>query len=442
MNALLRWSFAAAALAASSTPLARSSCELTSPAWESWQTVNFGVVNPAESVSSSGTNATQASTFTADDSTNGQHRPVGGQFFRVDGAPPRQLNHSSAQRRAVRVSLQQRYPDLAQAVGMSASTAEKLLDVLTEHQLAGQIAAPSASSDWLLQEALAATKRLEALRAVLSKEALEHYVDYSTTLRERAQVSAFNACLPSDYKLRAAQIEQMIALYQEDNTRQQRSRHNRRFPRRYDPLSSGLQTDDLQRAAQLATIAANEERLRAMSQSHAWFSQHAAEFMTMPQLAVLSQMHAAREQGLRQWLGKARLKAGLDAAIPDRPVPADEQSGIPVTLASQVKVDIKLSVNRNDPIVGSHIVTNGEPVTLEAGDGLLVELTSSFYDDDSLNVHWAYYEQQTLRKRRLTDTTSVSTLPPEGAPREIKNFTVTTGSKVYAITANVSVATL
>ncbi len=146
-------------------------------------------------------------------------------------------------------------------------------------------------------------------------------------------------------------------------------------------------------------------------------SQRAAKFLIAPQLTALSQMHTEEENSLRQWIEKARIAAGLDLAIP-----ADEPPGLSVPPAVQMQIDIKLTVNRNEPIAVSHVVTNGETVTFETDDGLFVEATPTLYDDDSLNVHWAYYEQRGTRKRRLTDVTSVSTLPPpDRAPGASKN---------------------
>ena len=227
-------------------------------------------------------------------------------FFRYGAdAPPL----ATPQRSNVRASLQQRYPNLAEAVGIDAATAEKLLDLLTEHRMsamdASRLNPQRASFDWALTEADAEALRLDALRRLLGEQGLERYQDYSTSPRERTPVKPPDARLPGEY----------------------------RFP---------------------------------------------------------------------------------------------------------LKLAIELTINRNQPVVVSHVVTNGQSVTFPVSDGLLAEATP-LYNGDSFDIHLAYFEQRGTRKRRLNDIANVSTLPVEGAPIDIEQFTVAAGSKAYAIKASVSV---
>ncbi len=202
----------------------------------------FGVLTRFDGLRNPAADASETNANTAAESTSGQNRLISGQFFIVhDGAPP-----GPPQRSGVRESLQQRYPELAEAVGIDALTVEKLLDLLTEHQLSTfGTDPPHASFDWLLKEADAEAKRLDTLRGLLGEEGLERYLAYSTTLRERTQVSTFDARLPSEHKLLPAQKEQMIVLYQEDDARRQRDPHNARFFERSNRFFSGAQTEDL-----------------------------------------------------------------------------------------------------------------------------------------------------------------------------------------------------
>lgn len=374
-------------------------------------------------------------------SANGQNRLRGPFFVEDRRAGP--LNTPS--RDAVRASIRQKYPDVAEVLGIDAATAQKLLDLLTDQQLSTLETSrldttPRASSDWLLSEAAAESGRIDALRGVLGEQRWERYLDYSTTVRERTQVATFDARLPAEHKLLAAQKEQMIELYREDTARRHRKlRAPHVFERRdSDPA---WQPGDHERAMQLATIAANEAQLRTISQSHRQLSLRAAHFLSQPQLAVLSHVHAEEEGSLRHWIEHARSEAGLEPTLPDAQLPVDESSGLRTLPAVQVKVDIALTVDRNESRLFSYIAMNGDTLAFEAGDGLLVEATPTL-DGDSLEVEWAYYEQRGTRKRRLIDMASVSTLRPSGAPFGVEKLTVTAGSKAYAIKANVSLTVL
>lgn len=400
------------------------------------RSVTFGVVTSTQVQLQAQTDAPGADTGGTD--ANSENRVHSGDFFvsqrgsQIAPLPP--LQHAG-----VRASLEQRYPDLAEGVGIDAPTAGKLLDLLADHQLEAferaHLDAQTTPADWVLQEAEAESKRLAALRDLLGEAAMERYLDYSTTVRERYQVRALDARLPTEHKLLPAQKQRLIALYQEDYARMSEVEEQRQSADRR-PFLPG---EDLQRAARLATIAANEEHLRTMTLSQRWTSERAASFLTAPQLAALSQLHTEQHTNLRRWIERARVDAGLEPTIPDI------ESQVPrMKRGAQLSVQIELTIDREQPLLINSVMTVGEPVTLEIGKGLLVRAKPQLYENGSPTVRLDYYEQQGARRRHLTSISTVSNLSmgKEGEKIDTETFVVASGRDAYAVRANVSVAAL
>jgi hypothetical protein len=379
----------------------------------------------------------------ADQSTNALKRPSDGQFFFE--APPGHLS-PPPERDALLESMRQRYPDLAEALDIDATTAQQLLELLTEQRLkmleATHLNVPRPSSDWLLREADDETKRLDALRGLLGTQGLDRFQYYSTTIRERGQVTTFDARLSGEHKLLPAQREQLIALYREENERLQRGLRGR-FHTRRQPMPPQGPIEDRHRASQLAAIAATEAQLRTMQQSRRRLALRASEFLSEAQLAALSLMHTEEENRLAQGIEKARLAAGLAPTISVLPPLAADESPEPAKPpAVQVKMDITLAIDGNEPRRFSKVVTNGETAAFQADGGLLVEATPTIHGENSIDVELTYYEDRGTGKRRLTDVATVSSLGLPGAPMDIERLTVSAGSKAYAIKAHVSPAVL
>lgn len=439
MGILVQCAMAAGVLVSAGHALAQSGEPDQSPP----RSVTFGIVTPTQAQLEAQADAPAADT--GDESTWSENRLRGGDFFvPLDGSrtPPLQ----PPQRAAVRASLEQRYPDLAEELGIDTPTADKLLDLLAEHQLSAfersRLDPQYASSDWVLKEADAESKRLDALRALLGEAALERYLDYSSTELERSQVATLGKRLPPEHKLHPAQKQRMIALYQEASARESELQEQRR-PAPIQPFFPG---EDLQRASRLATIDANEEHLRTMAHSHRWLSERAAQVLTAPQLQALAQLHSEQRGSLRKWIERARADAGLEPTIPDRELQAPGIARDAVR-EGQAIVDIELTINRDEPLVISRVMTSGETVTIEAGNGLLVQAKPQLYEERPPIVRLDYYEQHGARSRRLAKIAIVSsmstqTLQSGGEKIGTETFVVASGRKAYAIRANVSVAAL
>ena len=358
-----------------------------------------------------------------------------------------------------RAHIAESHPDIGQALDIDAATEEKLIELLTDHQMdqldefhlrfEDDRTPAQTQSEQTQIRALAdrETKRIEALRELLGQERLERYQTFKTTSRERTQVAMLDARLDPAHKLRADQKERLIAVYQEHNIRDLDQHRLSTFSR--SPFGTAFRelpsAEELQRISQLQTIASNEEIWRRMPQSDGLLRQRAAEFLTEPQLTALAQMNAAEANSLQRWIEQARAQAGLSPNIPEHSEAPPEASQPPRTpLAEDVKLSIKLAVNGSEPAVFTHVGRNGEPATFAIAEGLLVEARPTAYDDEMFDLQMTYYEEGSTGKRvigRMGQMGPITraTVDPSSLDRRGGGSTVVTGSKGYAVEVSVLV---
>jgi hypothetical protein len=364
-----------------------------------------------------------------------------------------------------RAQIAESHPDIGQALGIDAATEEKLLELLTDHQMdhldefhlryEDDRTPAQTQSEETHNHALAAraTKKVEALRELLGQERLERYQTFKTTSRERVQVAMLDARLDPAHKLRADQKERLIAVYQEHNTRDLDQHRLTTFSR--SPFGTAFRelpsAEELQRISQLQTIAGNEEIWRGMPQSDRLLRQHAAEFLTEPQLATLAQMNAAEASSLQRWIEKARAQAGLSPNIPeDSDAPPEPMQPPRTPLAEEVKLSIKVAVNGSEPADFTHVGRNGEPATFAIAERLLVEARPTVYDDETFDLQMTYYEEGSTGKReigRMGQMGPITRVPvdPSCLDRRgsgstvVSGNTVVTGSKGYAVEMSVRI---
>jgi hypothetical protein len=350
-----------------------------------------------------------------------------------------------------RASIQRQYPDAELVLRIDAATKEKLFDALADQQLRQMDElynrAP-ATRTYLdtYSQAQRETQRLDALREVLGDQGLERFQNYKATLGERFQIRSLTSRLAPGSELKPDQQEQLIALMHEQNQRQY---DVLRSPRRFMLSSNGKlpSREEMQRQSTLESIALNEESLRNMQASNRELSQRAAAFLTPDQLAAFSQMNADNERQQRQWIASARAQVGLDPTMSAREA-AEANAPLETRkpIEGDVQLEISLVVNRGAPTVVNRTIRNGEVVTIEAGEGLVVEATPTLYDDHWLDVKMAYYEQERTGKRLLQSGASFGTLMrmPNGQQghRSHNESVVTGSSKGYAIETEVSATPL
>jgi hypothetical protein len=356
----------------------------------------------------------------------------------------------AALRAEQRAQIAQSHQDVGELLQLDAATQSKLIDLLTDTQMAQQeqffrsaAGGTSPVDPWepLYKQADRQTQQVQALRELLGQEKLERYQAYSDYVNEYTEVAKLDARLDPADKLTIEQKQQLAKLQREQITRDIERDRLAQYPKRSRELLSRMLRDmhsreQLQRESQLHTIAANEETWRRMPQSAEQLRQRAADFLTPTQLQMLAQMQAERASSLQQWIENERAQAGLIREIPDRP--QISQPPAPTPLSGQVKLRIKLKVNRGEPIYFNHVGGNGEPVSFAGGEGLLVEARATVYDNDMFDVKVSYYEQGAAGKRLIGNGGSlgeVSNARAEAASGQFSSHggTVVTGNKGYAI---------
>jgi hypothetical protein len=201
--------------------------------------------------------------------------------------------------------------------------------------------------------------------------------------------------------------------------------------------------EEMQRESELSTIALNEEAWRRRQVTNRDLEKQAAAFLTPVQLTELAKVQAQDQDNLQQWIQSARVKAGMSPEIPQHAaISADDPADSRKPVDGQVRIEIRMTIDRGEPMVVTRIVRNGEPFTFTAADGLIAEATPTLYDDHWLNVQMNYYEQRAAgSKHPLQGSGTFGTLTrmPDGTPNSGgSGGTVVTGRKAYAIETMVS----
>jgi hypothetical protein len=321
---------------------------------------------------------------------------------------PQQREAIKAEQRA---QILESHRDIAKLLQLDGATATKLIELLVDlktselEQFYASAAAkpsPGAMSDTLLPRAQRETQKVQALRNLLGQEKLERYQAFETYVNDYRQVEKLDARLDAAYKLSIEQKQRLAELWHE-HTRNEI--HSTRFSMRSgSPFGPGTllrqmpSHEEMQRNAQLMTIASNEESWRRMPKADERLRQRAAEFLTPPQLDALAQMNAERADTLRKWIEGARVQAGLSPKIPDEPETTEPPAPTPVV--GDVKLAVKLTVNGGEATHYTDTLRNGESVTFPCA-GLFVEVRPTVYDNDWYDVRVLYYEPDSRGGRRL-----------------------------------------
>jgi hypothetical protein len=342
-----------------------------------------------------------------------------------------------ALRREQRQAIEQRHPDIEQALGVSAATKEKLFELLTDEQMEQLDDSMNRGQGYRLEvqaQADAETRRLTALRDLLGQAGLKEFKKYLATLSEREQVSKFDELLSVNDKLQREQKEKLIELFADQN--QQRFAHLR-ARRSVAPMRTLPSAEERRRESQLATIELNEASLRALENSNPLMAKRAAEFLSPIQLEAFSRMNQERAAAQRRWIEQARLQAGLQPQIPEHPVALLAQPEDRTPLTGDIAFEFTVTVNRSSPVTITHTGPNAKPILVEAGDGLWVEATATLFEDHWFDVHLAYLERDASEKRRLdqqqTHFGALMRMPDGSASGGAIGTDMVVGDKGYAV---------
>ena len=338
-----------------------------------------------------------------------------------------------------RASIQEQYAKAGQVLGLDPATEHKLIELLTDQQLGHlerMYSVPRPTFD-SYEQAQVTTQQLEALHELLGEEGLDRFQAYKARLSERRQVELLAARFAPGNELQPDQEERLIALLHEQTLRDiALARGPGRMLlsfQRGGKLPSG---EEMQRESELHTIAINEETWRRRQVTNRNIEKQATAFLTPVQLRELSKLQARDQDNLRQWIQSARVRAGLSPEIPQHAAISDDPAVSRKPVAGQVRVEIRMTIDRGEPTVVTQTVRNGESFTFAAANGLMADATPTLYDDHWLNVQIDYYEQRAAGKYPLEGggTLGVLTRAPDGTPTSGGGgSTVIAGRKAYVI---------
>ena len=132
----------------------------------------------------------------------------------------------------------------------------------------------------------------------------------------------------------------------------------------------------MQRELEQQSIVFSEQLWRRTTELNRRLVNRVAEFLTPAQLAALGALQRERSPASQQSIEQARLRAGLEPAISEQSeVPAIESGSTRMPIVGAIKLDLQVQVNRSEAVHLRHAGANGESITFEAGDGLVIEAT-------------------------------------------------------------------
>lgn len=347
--------------------------------------------------------------------------------------------------------------DVAEELELDAATHEKLIELLTDQQMAqleqfhlrGFSHPSSTDMESHLQPHLERqTRDIAALREVLGEEKLGRYQAYQMTFGERRQLRELDEYLAPGDELSRTQKDQLIELLRAHNRHVIQGFHatlgirSTRNALRQMPSQEPGQVpsqEELQHRSQLMTVESNEDNWRRAPESDRQLREQAAAILSAAQLSALERLQADRLKQLQQSIEQMRVQAGLSPTIP---AVAEAAEPPPTKVARDVRVRLKIAVNRGKPATFTGVVSSGKPLTLEVDGGLLVKATPTVFDNDNYDLHVEYFEQGATGNRSIGNMGTVGTLKRDPLPSDpflSNSASVVSGTKAYAIELSTSV---
>jgi hypothetical protein len=214
-----------------------------------------------------------------------------------------------ARRIAVRAEYKQGlprfYPDIREQLQLTAEQEDRLFDLLANFQLRHLDIFYTQESDHFakmkrIQEN--EQRRNEALRSLLGPDTLEKYGRYQLEGRERQVVARLARWLDPADALSPEQKSQLISVLKAEREQTTQEFHKRAR----QILQAALPKENS--AAQLleANIRANEDSLREVEAASRRLLQHAASFLSAPQLATLTKMENQKLEAQRRSIESLR----------------------------------------------------------------------------------------------------------------------------------------
>ena len=342
-----------------------------------------------------------------------------------------------------RASLARSQPDLESALGLDPPVTAQLLDTLTEQQLERMeemhIGDPTAWIKNPQARADAENRRLAQLQKILGEEGSERYHEYMRTIGQRFHVRQLDARLAPGDKLRPEQQARLVQLLAEQF--EQNNASDSGFSQSLSrPIRRVQSSEEMQRESLVEQILYNDDAAHRAKESARVLRERAAAFLTPTQRAELAKMQeewiAAGQAAMRSMLAQAGI-TDVEAA---RALSSRQAEMFPKVVLRPLRIDVHVTVNRNEPLDVSFTGRSGEPKSIEAGDGLTIEVTSTLYEHDYVFVNMRYYETERNGTRRLLSGGNgmgmrLNTPRPGGSGGQ-----VVTGRRAYAVICDVKVS--
>jgi hypothetical protein len=371
-----------------------------------------------------------------------------------EGAEIRQQLSDPVRREQLRAETREQvrsmHPELAQVLGLDVELESKLIDVLSDQQMAHlerfysgwpESPAPySATSrdpmEQVRQLADQETRSKQQIRDVLGEERFERYLSYTDTLRERCAVDYFNAHLNEEDKLTASQKELLMKLLhaqQDADMARRRAESGSRIPL----PKTAFSPDAMQK---LNVVSSEDNFLQMQEDSRALLRQLPA-ILTPKQLEAYARMEAEKLASQQKYVQQIRVSAGMSPEFDDTRLREPPVKRIPV--AGKVRLEIRLTANASPPASADLVTENGKTTTAFQGpQGLWVEATPTLYEDAWAQVDFTYYEERHGQRHRVGGGMSgMQTRRPDGS----LNYggsggTLSGGSNTYVISTMMKVS--
>jgi hypothetical protein len=319
------------------------------------------------------------------------------------------------------------HPDMAEVVGIDAATEEKLIELLTDEQMAHlerfwaersplDAAAgkpPTAGQDFIRDHNAAENRSKQQIRELLGEEAFYRYLDYKETVPQRQQLVYFEKRLDAADKLTPEQKDQLMAVLRaqlSESIARRRDHINKvRLPAGVFPFSAEAQ--------QKETIALNEEGFRELQRDSRVLLEKIQPVLTPKQHEVYTQMEAEKVASQRRWVQQLRADAGMTPEFDETRPPPQVEKRTPVK--GRVRLEVRFQVDEHEPVTADLVTENGKAAAgFKAPEGLWVEATPTLYKDDWASVSLRIYEDRKGKRRLLTDGFNVGMLMrlPDGMP--------------------------
>jgi hypothetical protein len=335
-------------------------------------------------------------------------------------------------------------PDLARLLRLDARTTEKLLGVLADQRIAGEVRPwpalpsfdPRGGQNPMLVPAQEYTQRMREIGAVVDGNALDALVAYEQSSRERQEVERLNTALPSDGKLSFEQKDALVAVLRAAEQRKQ-EQAPLEVPMRLASHTSmlalfNLPPEQLQRRVRLDNIMENEAGALRMEAYHRELRARVVPLLRPQQLEAFAAQLQEKVNQLRTWTQARRRELGI---APDAPLGELPASSPPPALTDNLQLELQLDIN-DTKLEKTLTSVRGAPVSFEAPEGLSIQARPFLVDKDRLIVELKFYEPSSGERRMVGYTWRLTRLTN---PRQLSNHddsdghALVMGRKGYAV---------